>query len=170
MAMKKKREFVDYYEYINSDQWKDRRKRFMLSKAHRSKCRICDTRKNIHIHHKSYKSLGDEKDYHLIALCAYHHKDLHNFHDESTHLSLSSATDRYIHIFGNSGGVILTDNERKIRIEQYRKTLKKTSGRKKKQKKRKLSLSRDEIKMYLEVFEEIGDPRLSDLWEKLSKM
>jgi len=93
---KKKRKFVDYYEYIKSDEWNERRLKFMNSKKGRGCCRICKTKKNLHVHHTTYKDLGDEKDHHLTTLCAEHHKGAHEYICEKEK-SIYQGTSEYIY-------------------------------------------------------------------------
>lgn len=68
--------FVPYHEYMRSQQWKDRKNAFKHLKGHR--CEICGNNKNLSVHHKSYESLGQELDEHLILLCESCHNKAHN--------------------------------------------------------------------------------------------
>lgn len=69
---------LPYKEYLQTEHWKDLRKR-MMNRANYS-CGMCNSKNVIlHVHHKSYKNLGDEDYSDLIVLC----EDCHyKFHDK----------------------------------------------------------------------------------------
>ena len=66
----------NYSSYLQSTHWKNLRSRYYNSKLIKS-CYVCGTRKNLHLHHKSYKKIGHEPLFHLIPLCSKHHLDVH---------------------------------------------------------------------------------------------
>lgn len=66
----------EYLEYIHSDTWKARRKKFMETRR-RTKCYCCGSRKNLHVHHKTYDNFTSEKDGDLELVCADCHDKLH---------------------------------------------------------------------------------------------
>jgi hypothetical protein len=69
-----------YKEYMNSKHWHKAKLRFKNSKLYNNKCHICNTHENntvILIHHKTYKTIGNENLNHLSALCEKCHVELH---------------------------------------------------------------------------------------------
>lgn len=68
--------FPTYSEYLKSEHWRQRRKKF--SAGHPIRCFVCGTRKRpIELHHLSYDRLGDELDSDLVWLCQRHHSEAH---------------------------------------------------------------------------------------------
>lgn len=59
---------VDYRAYLKSPEWRSKRAK-VLDRAG-GWCERCRTRRALHIHHKTYARLGDEKLTDLEALCA----------------------------------------------------------------------------------------------------
>lgn len=74
---KDKKEF--YAEYIQSKEWQAKRKERIRLDC--GKCRgfhFIAEKKNLHVHHKTYKRLGNENvKTDLITLCSKHHKRVH---------------------------------------------------------------------------------------------
>jgi len=72
----KSNNYLNYYDYIKSDKWKkranDARRRANFH------CQICNSSKNLHVHHRTYERLGNEKPTDLIVLCAECHKLFHD--------------------------------------------------------------------------------------------
>lgn len=68
-----------YYKYIQSDRWKEVRKK-MFDRYGR-KCQSCDNRGNLHIHHKTYRNLCNERWSDLEILCARCHMAVHEAMD-----------------------------------------------------------------------------------------
>jgi len=69
-------DYVDYYEYIQSDEWAEK------SKAIRSsilKCQLCGAATDLQVHHNSYKNLGNEPPEDLIVLCKSCHFIFHKY-------------------------------------------------------------------------------------------
>ena len=67
--------YVDYYDYINSPEWKERaRKRMRMD---RFQCSVCGTAKNLAVHHITYERLGHEDMDDLITLCKDCHAKVH---------------------------------------------------------------------------------------------
>ena len=64
-----------YREYITSEKWR-KRKQFYFE-THDRKCRACGSLKRIHLHHKTYRRLGEERDADLVPLCHNCHTSLH---------------------------------------------------------------------------------------------
>ena len=65
---------VSYHDYINSPYWKERSKKL---KRKEGKCCICGSTKKLNIHHKHYRTLGEEKEEDLMVCCDGCHKDIH---------------------------------------------------------------------------------------------
>ena len=82
-----KKRNMTYQEYLKSDHWRDTRRRYFRSKLYKG-CYICETRKNIEIHHKTYKRFGREWLNDLLALCSECHKEVHKYHRNNPHLAL----------------------------------------------------------------------------------
>lgn len=75
-SVSKKNNSVDYYEYINSDQWRIRAR--MIRKAAGNRCQLCNCNdKSLHVHHRSYERLGDEHPGDLTVLCEDCHAQFH---------------------------------------------------------------------------------------------
>lgn len=66
---------VDYYEYMNSPEWKAKREERL--KHDKYQCQLCHTAKNLVVHHVSYERLGHEDLSDLITLCRDCHKSVH---------------------------------------------------------------------------------------------
>ena len=66
-----------YYEYINSQKWKNIAQK--IRKRDGYACRLCNAKNvELHVHHSTYERLGYEADNDLITLCAPCHKKFHN--------------------------------------------------------------------------------------------
>ncbi len=85
----KKRVFTSYREYILSNQWKRKRRRIL--KRAKGICEKCKVMKAKHVHHKHYRTLYNEKDKDLIALCGVCHATIHN---KMTDEQLDTLTDK----------------------------------------------------------------------------
>jgi 5-methylcytosine-specific restriction endonuclease McrA len=64
-----------YNKYMHSKAW--RRKRKEAFAYHGSECAFCGAKHNLHIHHKSYKSLFNENMDDLMVLCEPCHMKVH---------------------------------------------------------------------------------------------
>jgi hypothetical protein len=71
-------EFTTYSAYMQSKHWKKLKKRFKASKLARNCCWICDDKKNLHLHHKTYRRIGNEHLNELVELCEKCHFELHD--------------------------------------------------------------------------------------------
>lgn len=70
--------YADYSEFLQSEFWQKIRTRFFkVSKRTIKVCFICGTKKDLQLHHKSYKKIRHNTTNNLICLCATHHHDLH---------------------------------------------------------------------------------------------
>lgn len=58
---------VDYLAYINSPEWKAKRKKVLERAKH--KCETCSAVGHLHVHHTTYRHLGFEPLRDLKALC-----------------------------------------------------------------------------------------------------
>jgi len=56
-----------YRRYLSNPAWKERAKRAKRKAGF--KCQKCGSRKNLHVHHKTYDNLGCERDEDLTVLC-----------------------------------------------------------------------------------------------------
>ena len=69
---------VKYKEYIHSEEWIEKRKEAF--RFHGKECDKCGANKRLHIHHKTYKRLGNENvEIDLVPLCYKCHKKVHKF-------------------------------------------------------------------------------------------
>lgn len=65
---------MNYTEYINSKEWKDKAKKF---KELNSTCYVCGLNKGLSVHHITYVRLGNEHPWDMVSLCREHHKRVH---------------------------------------------------------------------------------------------
>jgi len=84
---------MTYREYITSDLWRIRKRRYF--ETHERKCRACSSRKRIHLHHKTYRRLGEERDADLVPLCHSCHTNLHIRH-KNTGENLWKLTEEFV--------------------------------------------------------------------------
>ena len=66
----------EHAKYINSKQWKDKRKLVLDRDSH--KCTSCGSAESLHIHHLTYKNFKNEPLEDLTTLCKYCHAKVHN--------------------------------------------------------------------------------------------
>ena len=86
---------MTYRDYITSDLWRIRKRRYF--ETHERKCRACGSRKRIHLHHKTYRRLGEERDADLVPLCHSCHTTLH-IRQKNTGQNLWRLTEEFIKI------------------------------------------------------------------------
>lgn len=86
----------NYETYLESSHWKNFKKSYYI--LHEKKCAVCGTKLNINLHHKHYKSLGEESFDDVIPLCYDHHTRLHEYSKAHPSLTLDEASERYIAI------------------------------------------------------------------------
>ncbi len=67
---------TQYNLYLKSNRW--RKKRKQIKTFWDNRCAICNSEKNIHVHHRTYERLGRELTTDLIALCAVCHGRHHD--------------------------------------------------------------------------------------------
>lgn len=89
---KKKKVIIDYFEYMQSPLWENRKARYY--KRYQKVCRACGSRNSIQLHHLKYGNFGTEKDTDLMPLCVVCHHELHEVFDTSTNMHLE--TSQYI--------------------------------------------------------------------------
>src|SRR5689334_20054456 len=75
--------FTSYSAYLNSSLWFQNRRRLYDELATRDEdcCQVCGTTLGLHLHHTSYERIGVEPVEDIVALCANHHQELHEFAD-----------------------------------------------------------------------------------------
>jgi hypothetical protein len=66
---------IPYAEYLKTDHWKRLRKTALIKAEFR--CQLCNKATELHVHHRTYERLGEEKDSDIIALCADCHAKFH---------------------------------------------------------------------------------------------
>lgn len=64
-----------YHIYIKSSFWEARKSKFYRKFGR--KCAVCSSSRSVQVHHKFYGEYGIEKDEHLVALCGFHHEQVH---------------------------------------------------------------------------------------------
>ena len=64
-----------YKEYLLSDHWQEVRRRTLKRDGYR--CRMCNTRGQLSVHHRTYERLGSERDSDVITLCKRCHEVFH---------------------------------------------------------------------------------------------
>lgn len=71
---------TSYEEFLQSDHWKEVKKKALSRKKTYGKCQICGTDKNIDLHHTSYKWIGTKHELrNIIPLCRRHHNEVHEY-------------------------------------------------------------------------------------------
>jgi len=68
---------VDYQEYIKTDKWQNKRQQILTFWNHR--CCLCYRGEGLHVHHRTYESLGNELITDCIVLCEQCHQRHHLF-------------------------------------------------------------------------------------------
>lgn len=70
--------YVSYEAYISSAYWRAIRKSVLVRDGNR--CRRCGGRKQLTVHHETYKYVGNEQLDQLVTLCLVCHRTLHGVH------------------------------------------------------------------------------------------
>jgi hypothetical protein len=73
--------YVDYYEYIASDKWREKAREAKEATGYR--CQLCNAsyrERTLHVHHRTYENLGNETTDDLTVLCGNCHRDFHKKH------------------------------------------------------------------------------------------
>src|SRR5699024_9786545 len=70
-----------YQAYIQSAQWRAVRERYWNSKLNKN-CYVCDCprKPGMHLHHRTYKNLGNERLMDLVPVCSECHDFIHKIH------------------------------------------------------------------------------------------
>lgn len=73
---------AEYRSYIQSAAWRRTRDRYWASKLP-TDCYCCGTqrRPGFHLHHRTYKNLGDERLMDLVPVCPSCHDEIHALYD-----------------------------------------------------------------------------------------
>jgi 5-methylcytosine-specific restriction endonuclease McrA len=66
---------LPYAEYLTTDHWQRQRKR-ALEEAD-GKCKVCNSGGELHVHHRTYENLGNERTTDLVVLCKRCHSLFH---------------------------------------------------------------------------------------------
>ena len=66
---------MNYEKYMKSEEWKDKRWKALERGWHR--CCLCGAEECLHVHHRSYDNLGDERPEDLEVLCKHCHASRH---------------------------------------------------------------------------------------------
>ena len=84
-----RRRLIEYKAYINGEEWAAKRRDFLASGLATHECQACGQPREIgfHVHHRTYKRLGNEHLTDLVLLCPDCHRDLHRAHKWGTPLS-----------------------------------------------------------------------------------
>jgi hypothetical protein len=77
-------EFIKYSAYMQSKHWALKKKAFRACKLYKGCCAVCGKKSNLHIHHRTYKRIGNEYLKDLVALCEMCHFKLHDLAEEYT--------------------------------------------------------------------------------------
>lgn len=70
-------ENMDYQEYLKSEKWQFTRQ--IILNFWGQRCALCNSQKNIEVHHRTYERLGHELTTDLLPLCQHCHTHHHNF-------------------------------------------------------------------------------------------
>lgn len=70
----KEKNRTTYIDYMNSFEWKILRDRLIIERKH---CKLCESNKDLQVHHITYENLKNEKDEDIILLCKNCHEKEH---------------------------------------------------------------------------------------------
>lgn len=70
---------MPYKEYLQTEHWQRLRQQ-TLRRQH-FMCQLCNSRKKLHVHHRTYKNRGEEQPWDLIVLCESCHRKFHEIPD-----------------------------------------------------------------------------------------
>lgn len=68
---------IPYRQYIKSQAWIDRRRKYWIDHNGKYRCVVCGGLEKIHLHHRTYERIGNELDEDLVPLCEKCHKKTH---------------------------------------------------------------------------------------------
>lgn len=122
----------EYKKYLKSEHWKDKRKEFKGDYIR--VCVICGTNENIHLHHMTYKNVGNENLNELCYLCEECHNNIHSKEDETPNRKLINTFKR------NSSGVVIPKQYQPVKKskKQIRKEREMKARQEKKERKRRI--------------------------------
>jgi 5-methylcytosine-specific restriction endonuclease McrA len=66
---------MDYREYLKTEEWAARRR--IVLKRGEWRCQLCNSSRELHIHHRTYERRGNERLADLIVLCRVCHTLFH---------------------------------------------------------------------------------------------
>lgn len=66
---------LDYKDYLQTKEWKEKSK--AIRQFYGNRCALCNSSKNLNVHHRTYKNRGNELPEDLILLCNSCHKKFH---------------------------------------------------------------------------------------------
>ncbi len=90
-AKSKQERYLIYRAYLDSEEWRAKRRRlFESKKKYKRVCYVCGAGDKLHVHHKTYKRLGNEYMMDLCILCADCHSWCHFLLRNKTNFNLSS--------------------------------------------------------------------------------
>lgn len=74
---------MDYAEYIQSSAWRAKREKYWASKMPKD-CYCCGKPRHagMHLHHRTYKNLGNERLMDLVPVCQSCHDRIHQLHKD----------------------------------------------------------------------------------------
>lgn len=81
---------MNYKTYIASRAWTYKKLEMLTSKRSYS-CYVCFNTENLHLHHKTYKRLKNEKLKDLMWLCSEHHNELHQLSKDLSFEQMNNA-------------------------------------------------------------------------------
>lgn len=58
---------MDYPRYLKTDAWRKRRTAALKAAGYR--CQVCNARKSLEVHHRTYENIGNEQPGDLTVLC-----------------------------------------------------------------------------------------------------
>ncbi len=68
---------LEYRAYLKTELWQVRRRYFLAFWGYR--CCLCNSKKEVEVHHRTYENLGSEKDTDCVVLCHSCHELHTNF-------------------------------------------------------------------------------------------
>jgi hypothetical protein len=70
-----------YDTYLQSVEWKVKKTEVLIRDSHR--CQSCGNTTHLHVHHITYKRLGNENIDDLVTVCRQCHKELHDYYGKN---------------------------------------------------------------------------------------
>jgi hypothetical protein len=127
-----------YHKYLLSPEWQ--RKRLECFAIYGRCCHLCQSTKEVHVHHRTYKNLMNENvEKELIPLCKKHHKSLHKFCDDQGQ-TIWNGTIKFFKYYKRGGKPV----SRKVRLRRKKKKLTKKNNRKVRHKKPKIKVTNEQ--------------------------